>query len=142
MRTPEQVKWDYVQEWLKKAEQDLRASKVLEKADQKDIEVIAFHCQQSVEKFIKAVLVYKQIEFSKTHDIELIRTLLKPSAPELAGQLSIADWLSPKAVEYRYPGLYTEISPEEAGQLMSCVEEVRRIVLEYLAQYHNPAVSE
>ena len=88
MRTPEQVKWDYVQEWLKKAEQDLRASKVLEKADQKDIEVIAFHCHQSVEKFIKAVLVYKQIEFSKTHDIELIRTLLKPSAPELAMQLA------------------------------------------------------
>jgi predicted nucleotidyltransferase len=32
-------------------------------------EIVAFHCQQAVEKFLKALLVRRQIEFPKTHDI-------------------------------------------------------------------------
>ena len=33
MRTPEQVQWDFVQQWLAKARQDLRVAEVLLRGD-------------------------------------------------------------------------------------------------------------
>lgn len=76
MRTPEQVKWDFVQQWLNRAHKDLAAGEVLLKGGSEDYENVGFHAQQSAEKFIKALLVSRQIEFPKTHDIALLRQLV------------------------------------------------------------------
>lgn len=43
MRTPEQVKWDFVQQWLDKARKDLAASEVLLKEEFEDYENVGFH---------------------------------------------------------------------------------------------------
>ena len=76
MRTREQVIWDFVQDWLKKASHDLETAEILIKSDWEDYFNCAFHAQQAVEKFIKAYLVKNQIEFRKTHDIaELINLI-------------------------------------------------------------------
>ena len=41
-------------------------------------DTIAFHTQQSVEKYLKALLIFLQIEFKRSHDLiyflELINT--------------------------------------------------------------------
>jgi HEPN domain-containing protein len=52
MRTPEQVKWDFVQQWLDRAHKDLTASEVLLKERFEDYESVGVHAQQSAEKFI------------------------------------------------------------------------------------------
>ena len=57
MRYPEQVRWDFVQQWLSKAEHDLNTVDVLLKSDIENFESAGFHAQQAVEKFIKAMLV-------------------------------------------------------------------------------------
>jgi len=75
MRTPEQVRWDFVQQWLAKAEQDLRAGRVILQADLEDFETVGFHAQQAAEKFLKALLVRHQIEVPKTHNIPHLRGL-------------------------------------------------------------------
>ncbi len=54
-RTREQVIWDFVQDWLRKAEGDLRASQHLLGLEQEDYFTVAFHAQQAAEKFLKAV---------------------------------------------------------------------------------------
>ena len=46
MRTPEQVKWDFVQQWLDKARRDLTAAEVLLKEEFGDYENVGFHAQQ------------------------------------------------------------------------------------------------
>ena len=69
MRTHGQVLWDFVQEWLKKAEDDLRAADLLLDAQFDNYETAAFHAQQAAEKFIKAYLVRLQVEIPKTHEI-------------------------------------------------------------------------
>jgi len=66
MRTHEQVKWDFVQQWLDKARKDLAASEVLLKEEFEDYENVGFHSQQAAEKFVKAFLVRHQIEFPNT----------------------------------------------------------------------------
>jgi len=48
MRTPEQVKWDFVQQWLAKARQDFRVAEVLLNGDFEDFENVGFHAQQAV----------------------------------------------------------------------------------------------
>lgn len=76
-RTREQVIWDFVQGWLRKAEGDLHVSEVMMEMDLEDWFAVAFHAQQAAEKYLKAFLVRHQIPFPKTH---VIQQLLKLAA--------------------------------------------------------------
>jgi HEPN domain-containing protein len=51
-----------------------------------------FHCQQAVQKFLKALLTYYQVEFPKTHDIERLLTLVGRVNREAAEALKGASW--------------------------------------------------
>jgi len=106
MRTPEQVRCDFVRQWLDKARKDLAAGAVLLKEEFEDYENVGFHAQQAAEKFIKAFLVRHQIEFPKSHDIALLRQLVARVDPRLAEKLATADALTPYGVEFRYPGTF------------------------------------
>jgi HEPN domain-containing protein len=39
-------------------------------------DTIAFHCQQAVEKYIKASLIYLEIEFQRSHDLPYLLEIL------------------------------------------------------------------
>ena len=67
-------------------------------------EVVAFHSQQAVDKYLKALLVFHQVELPKTHDIERLLYLLRPVQPDVADVLVEAEWLTPFGVDIRYPG--------------------------------------
>ena len=43
--------------------------------------MVCFHCQQSVEKYLKARLEEAAISFPKTHDLENLLMLLLPLEP-------------------------------------------------------------
>ena len=58
-----------VKEWVKKAENDFKACMILKDSDDPPLDVIGFHCQQTVEKYLKAVLVYHQRHVRKIHDL-------------------------------------------------------------------------
>jgi HEPN domain-containing protein len=60
--------------WLEKSHKDeWRAERVL-MLDPPDTEDCLFHCQQAVEKSLKAFLVWRDHPFRKTHDlVELAR---------------------------------------------------------------------
>ena len=57
---------DYV-DWLKEAELDLVAAENLGQA--KLYAAACFHCQQAVEKALKAFILFKKKTFSKTHSL-------------------------------------------------------------------------
>jgi HEPN domain-containing protein len=59
-----------VGEWIAKAENDLKnASNTLKLGKEGPLDTICFHAQQCVEKYMKAFLTSKGIDFPKTHDI-------------------------------------------------------------------------
>ena len=91
MRTPDQGRWDFVQQWLDRARRDLRAAAILLRDDVQDYENAGFHAQQAAEKFLKAFLVRYQIEFPKTHNIAQLRQLIEQREPALAERLAPAD---------------------------------------------------
>lgn len=65
---------ELIKEWLKKGDKDLLTVRHELSFDQKAVtESICFHCQQAVEKFLKAYMIFLNLEVTKTHEIgELI----------------------------------------------------------------------
>ena len=79
-----------VREWVEKAEADLEAAEQLAPnvvSGARLREIVGFHCQQAVEKFLKALLAYYQVEFPKTHDIERLLVLVSGVNREAAKAL-------------------------------------------------------
>lgn len=67
-----------IREWIAKAEGDLLAAAHTLKLGQRcPIDVVCFHSQQCAEKYLKALLVLRRIEFPKTHDLEALAARLR-----------------------------------------------------------------
>ena len=54
----------YINEWIEKANKDIKAVEKL-KDDNEITEIICFHCQQAVEKYLKALLILKGEDIQK-----------------------------------------------------------------------------
>ena len=66
-----------ISEWVIKAENDLTtAAHTLKLGGDCPTDTVCFHAQQCVEKYLKALLVWKQAPFPKTHDIGVIIALV------------------------------------------------------------------
>jgi HEPN domain-containing protein len=92
-------------EWVEKAEADFAtARRELRVRKDPNLDAVCFHCQQCVEKYLKARLQQDRIVFAKTHNLRVLLNLLLPSYQTwtvLAPDLLI---LNNFAVVYRYPG--------------------------------------
>jgi HEPN domain-containing protein len=133
MRPPEDVKVELVRQWAAKADADLRAAETLLAANLPSFYPACFHAQQAAEKYLKALLTARQVEFPKTHAIEQLLSLLEPVLADVASALQEAAALTPYGVEIRYPADQPEPSEEEARRALSLARQVRNVV--------TPAVS-
>ena len=109
MKLPETALRELVLQWLEKAAADFGAAEQLRAQSGRFREIIAFHCQQAAEKYLKALLVRHQIEFPKTHDIAKLLDRLATVNPSIAESLRDADVLTPFGVEVRYPSEAPEV---------------------------------
>jgi HEPN domain-containing protein len=63
----------YIQKWLFRANEDINVLNKLYTSDPKSFaSTICFHAQQAVEKFLKAFLIFNDIDFPKTHDLDFL----------------------------------------------------------------------
>lgn len=119
------------QEWAAKAESDLRAAVyLLEPRPAQTTDAVCFHAQQCTEKYLKALLVLRGIDFPKTHDIEKLSALL-PAAlrPHLTPEEQRR--LTGYAIAARYPGS-GEIPYVEAKRAVAIARRVRREISQAL----------
>ncbi len=66
-------KKDHIKNWLFRAREDLSAMNRLAEAEIEFYSsTICFHSQQAVEKYLKAFLVYHDIDFPRTHDVDFL----------------------------------------------------------------------
>lgn len=65
-------------DWLRHARSDLAVAEGLVSGDVL-VETLCYHAQQAVEKSLKAVLVYRGIEFPYTHNIARLITIVRES---------------------------------------------------------------
>jgi HEPN domain-containing protein len=135
MRSPEQVIWDLVQGWLRKAEEDFHLAEELMERDRVSYTPVGFHSQQAAEKFLKGLLTRHQIAFPKTHDIEELLVLAERAEPGIQAELRDADILSPYGVEFRYPGERPDLSRREGTEAVRLAGLVRTAVMRRLDAY-------
>jgi len=125
MKPPEAVKEEFTREWIRKAESDFKTAGHLLQGGPDFNDGTAFHSQQAAEKYLKAFLVWHQIEFHKTHDIEALLRLAEKVNDKLPEILREAVILTPYGVDYRYPGEYPEVTIADAKRALRLADCVR-----------------
>ena len=66
-------KIEYIRNWIFRANEDYAVIKSLEKSGiESYTSTICFHAQQAVEKYFKAFLIYNDIDFPRTHDVDYL----------------------------------------------------------------------
>ena len=112
--------------WLRLAEEDLEAAEQMQRSPAFRPRHSCWHAQQAAEKAIKTALVFEQIPFPFTHDLEQLRELV-PSDWAIRRVDADVARLTPWAVEARYP-LRTEPTAEDAREAVGIAELVVRAV--------------
>lgn len=111
-------------EWLSHALSDLKLAKLGRKHQDVLYQQICFHGQQAVEKALKAVLLFKKINFPLTHDIQELIDIFEKAGVSLPSSFLDAGNLTPYAVETRYPGYWGEINDSDVDEAIKIAEMV------------------
>ncbi len=127
------MKEDIVLRGIGKADNDLKAVKYLLAMEEAPLDVLSFHCQQAVEKYLKAYLTWVDVRVTKTHDLSSILNLCieNDKGFEKLDRDKISR-LTLYAVEIRYPEEYIETDLEEVKEFYKLAKEVRESVIKRL----------
>lgn len=109
--------------WLRYAEEDLTTAETILEHPHVPPRQSCWWAQQSAEKALKAVLIFLEVDFPRTHDLNVLRNLvsdgwqLETAHPDLA---SLTGW----AAEARYPSDMPEATNADAFE---AVEQARAV---------------
>jgi HEPN domain-containing protein/predicted nucleotidyltransferase len=107
---------DIAKTLLEKAKVDSESARILSE-HLNQMEAIGFHCQQAVEKALKAVLAYRDVHFPRTHELGEILKLLVANGIVFDERLNEAVKLNEFAVDMRYDTVQFEIDAKTAVDL-------------------------
>lgn len=66
-------KSEYIRNWLFRANEDFAVMQNLASSDPESFtSTICFHAHQAVEKYLKVFLIYHDVDFPKTHDLDFL----------------------------------------------------------------------
>jgi HEPN domain-containing protein len=106
-------------DWLAKAERDYEAARrMINDTREPLLDAGVYHCQQAAEKALKGWLTSKGVAVTKTHDLVHLVRLCAADEQTFEALISLADFLSPFAVEFRYPGDIFEPPQEDADRAL------------------------
>lgn len=129
---------DEAREWLEKALEDLTSARVLLANDPPVRDPACFHCQQTVERALKAFLVWHGVRFDRVHNLVYLLDLCERQDQGFTAVRQPAEALAPFAVEVRYPGGPPKVSAEEAAEALAAAEAVWSLVLQLLPEETHP----
>ena len=110
--------------WVEHADRDvLAAERAMSAPPLKDI--AAYHCQQAVEKLLKAALILAAVRPRKTHDVNLLADEVATVFPKLAPLAEPLRRCTLWAFVYRYPHPDDELEPQpETFELQAILSQV------------------
>ncbi len=117
-------------EWARKAERDYAAIALHQQTEDPDFDIIRFHAQQCIEKYLKAWLQEANIPYPRSHDLLALLGLIVSTVPSWQTWQSDFSVIAPYAVEFRYPGKSaTAENAEHATQICTDVRQAVRAEL-------------
>jgi len=115
-------------EWLEFARKDLATAELL-MANEGFPEIIAFHCQQTIEKAFKAYLAHVGQRFPKTHDIQYLCQLCSQSDPVFGKYSDDCGFVGAFYIEARYPiGIPVNVSEADAEYALQIAKAIYALI--------------
>jgi HEPN domain-containing protein len=124
--------------WLIRASEDLRGAEVDLAALPPLLGDALFHCQQAVEKVLKAFLTWHDLAIRKTPDLAVIGEKCVAVDPTLNSMLRRSATLTEYAWKYRYPGDSSAPTQAEAEEALALAGEVVKAVVSRLPSVTQP----
>lgn len=131
--------------FCKKAGVDFKAAQNLYEDFQKedselDLEVIFFHLQQAAEKFLKALLAFKQINAPKIHDLEELLNLVRQNNINLQTDDEKLTDLGDYAVEGRYSMIPDDF--EDAKDYFSLIARLKNDIENIISEKSSDSANQ
>jgi len=123
--TPKDIQ---VEEWTKRAEDDILATEVMLKEGGLPTPA-CFHAQQAAEKYLKAFLVHKKKWYPKIHSLNALWELCYGIDTDFEEIKKDAVFLNEFYAATRYPGDYPSFSMKEAKEAYDAALRVRDFVV-------------
>lgn len=119
-----------VARWVRKAKDDeLNIRSILKHLDGAPSGV-CFLSQQMAEKYLKAMLIFYDLELVKIHDLIKLISFLENNAPGIKVIDEEAALLNQYYIEARYVGNYPEFSWQDAEAALAAAEKIKEFILE------------
>jgi HEPN domain-containing protein len=115
--------------WFEKADHDFGTAIITHKHLPNYRDTIAFHCQQAVEKYLKAYLLKLGAVIVKTHDLVYLLELINKEEHLDNTWFEKMAMLQEFSVEIRYPDEQIELSDENINLALQIAGEVRELIL-------------
>ncbi|MBI5205967.1 MAG: HEPN domain-containing protein [Nitrospirae bacterium] len=121
-------------QWTVFADDDLRIARHAFKLSSScPYRIIAYHAQQCAEKYLKAFLVYKNVDFPYTHKLSRLLELCLPYGSWVE-KLRAAEELTPYAVTARYPEQREKVSKKDALRTIEIASLVKKTMRKIFKQ--------
>lgn len=122
-----------VKEWILKSQSDLKSAEILYRENGPS-DSICFHCQQAVEKILKAFLIFSKKKSPKVHDLIHLLNLCKKIDKSLEGLESEVSFLNRYYVETRYPSDVAIYSKDECEKALKISQKVTQFIANKIIQ--------
>jgi len=118
---------EVAREWITKADNDFYSADLLLHSGETPLaDTACFHCQQCVEKYLKAFLTEHLVRFERTHVLTDLLALCLPIDDDFSNISNGLNSLEGYAVAIRYPGVI--VSVELAEEAFTVAGQIRKFV--------------
>ncbi len=121
-------KVDEIKQWIIKGDHDLGTAKITYLYIPEYLDTITFHCQQAVEKYLKAYLIYQSTVFRFSHDLIYLLDLITQKDSDFENYYDTVSELQGYAIEIRYPNETIYLSNKKVEKAIVITKNVRELV--------------
>ena len=128
--------------WIAKADHDLGTAMITFLHIPDFYDTVTFHCQQAVEKYLKSLLVFFDIDFKPTHDLVYLQELIRTHDPSIEDYYEKILKLQNYAVEVRYPDETIFLSHDKVMEAITTAKLIRNLVVNKMVVIidYNPII--
>ena len=121
------MEFEFVTEWFKYADMDLKTSEHLLSMRPKPLEIICYHCQQSAEKYLKGFLISSGItEPPKIHNLDTLCLMCMEYDPRFREIKKACSVLTQYGTQPRYPN-EIEVLENDVQNALEYTRQIRDI---------------
>jgi len=121
---------EMVKQWIRKGDHDLGTAKITYLHIPEYLDTVTFHCQQAIEKYLKAYLVHRAVAFRFTHDLVYLLETIVSVDPELEKYFDEVAELQSYAVEVRYPNETIFLSEKKVEKALHLAKAIRVLIID------------